>query len=279
MKNTDKKTIDSFGEEWSRFDQSSLNQSESSIIFNKYFSIFPFDKVSKQSEGFDMGCGTGRWANIIAPSVGRLNCIDPSNAIFVAKKNLKDHKNIYFYNNSANSSGIKEKSQDFGYSLGVLHHIPNTQAALNACVKLLKPGAPMLVYIYYSFDNRSKYYALIWKCSDYIRRLICFLPSKIKNILTDLIATLVYYPLARFSYLIEKIGIEVSNIPLSFYRNKSFYVMKTDSRDRFGTPLEKRFSKKEIYKMMHISGLENITFSNNEPFWCSIGYKKNDKNI
>ena len=34
--------------------------------------------------------------------------------------------------------------------------------------------------------------------------------------------------------------------------------MRTDSRDRFGTPLEKRFSKKDIYKMMKQSGLEKL---------------------
>ena len=54
--------------------------------------------------------------------------------------------------------------------------------------------------------------------------------------------------------------------------------MRTDARDRFGTPLEKRFSKKEIHKMMQISGLEKITFRKNAPFWTAIGYKKN-KNV
>ena len=39
--------------------------------------------------------------------------------------------------------------------LGALRHIPDTQATLNACVRLLKPGAPLfLVHLYYRFDNR-----------------------------------------------------------------------------------------------------------------------------
>jgi len=50
--------------------------------------------------------------------------------------------------------------------------------------------------------------------------------------------------------------------------------MKTDSLDRFGTRLEKRYTKKETHKMMEIAGLENITFSDNEPYWCAVGYKK-----
>ena len=59
-----------------------------------------------------------------------------------------------------------------------------------------------------------------------------------------------------------------------FYRSKSFYVMRTDSRDRFGTPLEKRFSKKEINEMMIDSGLEKIKFKDSLPFWTAIGFKK-----
>lgn len=40
------------------------------------------------------------------------------------------------------------------YFLGVLHHVPDTQAAIRSCVGLLKPGAPLLLYFYYAFDNR-----------------------------------------------------------------------------------------------------------------------------
>ena len=54
--------------------------------FNQYFNIFPWDKLREEAEGFDMGCGTGKWAQFVAPKVGTLNCIEPSHAIEVAKK-------------------------------------------------------------------------------------------------------------------------------------------------------------------------------------------------
>ena len=50
--------------------------------------------------------------------------------------------------------------------------------------------------------------------------------------------------------------------------------MRTDSRDRFGTPLEKRFSRDKIYEMMSKSGLKEIKFADKVPYWCVIGYKK-----
>ena len=73
----------------------------------------------------------------------------------------------------------------------------------------------------------------------------------------------------------EKIGIDPNNIPLNTYRNASFYTMRTDSLDRFGTKLEQRFTKSQIKKMLINGDLVNITFSNNSPYWCAVGYKKN----
>jgi hypothetical protein len=67
---------------------------------------------------------------------------------------------------------------------------------------------------------------------------------------------------------------DVSGIPLSFYRDRSFYTMRTDSRDRFGTPLEQRFSRDQIQEMMTSCGLRNIVFSTSEPYWCAVGIKK-----
>ena len=49
--------------------------------------------------------------------------------------------------------------------------------------------------------------------------------------------------------------------------------MRTDSLDRFGTPLEKRFSKKEIKDMMEKVDLLNVTFMEEEPYWVCLGYK------
>ena len=72
----------------------------------------------------------------------------------------------------------------------------------------------------------------------------------------------------------EYLGVDTTNIPLSQYRNYSFYVMETDALDRFGTKLEKRFTKNEIKEIMNASGLTSIEFRNNAPYWVAIGYKK-----
>ena len=129
QENIDHETVESFGEEWMHFNQTALNVEETKFLFDKYFKIFPWGKINSRSEGFDLGCGSGRWANMVAEKVGHLICIDPSyNALEVAKEALKKHDNISFIRSTIDNLEIEKSSQDFGYSLGVLHHIPDTES-------------------------------------------------------------------------------------------------------------------------------------------------------
>lgn len=273
-RNLDEVTVKSFGDEWSRFDQTMMSAIEASKIFEEYFSVFPWERLPNKAVGFDMGCGSGRWALLMAPRVGFLHCIDPSSALDVAKSALSSADNVSFHQASVDECPLPANSQDFGYSLGVLHHVPDTASAIRACVEMLKPGAPFLVYLYYAFDNRSRIFKFIWFCADLCRRVVCRLPATLKHLTTDIIAALVYFPLARLCLVLEKMGVAVRSIPLSYYRLHSFYTMRTDSRDRFGTPLEHRFTRKEIALMMDQAGLEDVMFSDQAPFWCAVGIKR-----
>lgn len=272
-RNVDQGTVDSFGDEWTRFDQSKLPEAESRAVFDRYFAIFPWASLPSDASGFDMGCGSGRWSRWVAPRVGRLHCIDPSSALEVAKKNLAGLSNVQFHRGGVDDQCLPRDSQDFGYSLGVLHHIPDTKRALQACVDMLKPGAPFQLYLYYAFDNRSAAFRMVWRASEFVRAMVSRLPPSPKRLAAEVIAAVVYFPLARSAAVLEKLGFGVSWIPLSFYRDKSFYTMRTDSRDRFGTPLEQRFSRAEIERMMVSCGLGEISFSEAEPYWCAVGRK------
>lgn len=74
--------------------------------------------------------------------------------------------------------------------------------------------------------------------------------------------------------MIEKLGGNVDALPLSAYRRRSFYMMRADALDRFGTRLERRYTASEIRSMMEQAGLDQIKFSDDMPYWCAIGFKK-----
>lgn len=272
--NVDHKTVEGFGDEWTRFDQSELLESERATIFEMYFGIFPWADLPPQSQGFDLGCGSGRWAQLVAPRVGHLHCIDPSVALEVARRNLAGQPNCSFHRATVDAIPLPDASMDFGYSLGVLHHVPDTEAGIKACAEKLKPGAPLLLYIYYAFDNRPWWFYPLWKLSYGVRGAVSRLPSALRYWVCQLLALVVYYPLARTALLLERLGVNVANFPLSAYRARTFYGMRSDALDRFGTRLEQRFTKAEITGMMQRSGLERIVFAPGVPFWTAVGYRR-----
>jgi len=274
--NIDHRTVASFGEEWSRFTQSEreLAAADRLAMFRSYFRVFPWHRLPEGSIGADIGCGSGRWAALVAPRVGQLYVVDPSpRALAVTRANLAQFANVTAIEAAANDLPFADASLDFAYCLGVLHHVPDTLGALRSIAAKLKPAAPLLVYIYYALDNRSAAYRLLWQISNLARAVLSRSPPPLQRKASSLIAYLIYWPLARLAALFDRFGMLPRNWPLSYYRRCSFYVMRTDAYDRFCTPLEKRFSRIQIEAMLTDCGFEDILVSPEMPFWCAVGLK------
>jgi SAM-dependent methyltransferase len=273
--NIDTETVADFGREWHRFDQSGVQPEEQTRLFQQYFAIFPWKNLPPNPTGFDAGCGSGRWAAMVARRVGWLHCVDASAAALeVARRNLGGQHNVVFHEASIAAMPIAAGSMDFGYSLGVLHHLPDPVAGLAECARKLKTGAPMLVYIYYALDNRPAWFRVLWRASDYFRRVVSKMPFRVKAAVADIAAASVYWPLARSARLAERLEFDIAKWPLGAYSERSFYTMRTDALDRFGTRLEHRMTRTEIKSMMEDAGLRDIHFSESLPYWCAVGYRE-----
>ncbi|PPQ32211.1 class I SAM-dependent methyltransferase [Rhodopila globiformis] len=272
VRNFDERTVRSFGAEWAHFDQGRLaHETKTEARFNEYFGIFPWSTLPAAAVGADVGCGSGRWAALVAPRVGQLHCLDASyEALDVARRNLAWAHNCTFHHASVDAMPVEPGSLDFCYSLGVLHHVPDPVAGIRSCVALLKPGAPLLLYLYYALDDRPGWYRAIWRGADLVRRIIARMPLRPKRLVTDVVALFAYWPLARFAALVELLGGNPANLPLNWYRDKTFYTMRTNALDRFGTPIEHRFTRHEIETMLREAGLTEIRFSDAQPFWCVV---------
>ena len=265
--NSDSLTIESFGNEWEKFNF--FSDDEIVNAGKQYFDIVSQSILNKDTIVLDAGCGSGRWSRYISPKVKLIEAIDPSKSIVHAKKNNFDLKNIRFTHAGIENIPFENESFDFIFSLGVLHHIPDTEEALSELFKKLKNGGSILLYLYYSLDNRRSFYKFLFKPINFLRKIISKLPKMIKFLACDLIAFFVYVPLKFISKLLKFFFRNnfYKNIPLYYYHDKSFNIIRNDSLDRFGTPLEKRFSKLEIKEMLIKVGAKNIVFSDFEPYW------------
>ncbi len=208
--NIDLQVARGFGREWSSFrqDEDHLSQQQRQAIFDDYFRIFPWHLLpAGGGVGIDVGCGSGRWSMLVAPRVEHLHLLDPSpEALAVAKQNLHSAKNVSYHCHSVANIPLPSRSLDFAFSLGVLHHVPDTQAAIAAIADKLKPNAPFLIYLYYALDNRPMWYRLLWRIADLVRFVVSRLPHPLRLAISQTIAVLVYWPLARLVRFLTEHG-------------------------------------------------------------------------
>lgn len=272
MKNADPRVINDFGKEWTRFNQVGID-SELFTTFKSYFSIFPLDRLTRDSVVADFGCGSGRWAKFVAPWVKTIYLVEPSrNALDIACMHLKDSTNVIPVCSTINDCEIDDESLDFAYCLGVLHHIPDTESAFANIASKIRSGGYLLVYIYYNFENRPLWFRYLWRVVDILRKIISRMPFRLKTLIADVLAALVYAPVVTIGGLLNKIGAVPQAFPLRDYIGKSFYTMRTDALDRFGTRIEKRYSRQDIKLLYEKNGFDisTLVISDTPPYWCAV---------
>jgi SAM-dependent methyltransferase len=270
--NLDQQVIDSFGHEWAAFDYS---ETETDEALNAQFSAYSSPIDLKQfnastSVAADFGAGSGRWTLRLLTNFSTIYALEPSDgASTVLKNKFADEPRVKILQETVGANSIPDESLDLAMSLGVLHHIPNTGLAIKDVASKIKSGGVFLCYLYYTLENKPLYYRGLFWTTNSLRWVISRLPYPIRRLIAQVIAALIYLPLARIAKVLASRGRKISNFPLHHYANMPFVMLQNDALDRFGTRLEQRFSKKEIIEMLRRAGfdLSTLKFSDVEPFW------------
>lgn len=103
----------------------------------------------------DIGCGSGRFADVCKDLNTTVLCLDYSSAIDAAQENLNS-ENILFIQGDALNLPIKDAVVDEAYSIGVLHHTPSPQTAVQQAHRVLKKGGRLSIRVY-GFGARGFY--------------------------------------------------------------------------------------------------------------------------
>jgi SAM-dependent methyltransferase len=250
----------SFGEEWQAYPEMLAEHEEE---FNQYFDLIDIDSLGTATV-CDLGCGSGRWSYHLRKRCRLMILVDFSDAIFVARRNLRDCENALFFMADLTNLPFQRPFADLVICLGVLHHLPVPALYM---VRRMKAFAPrVLVYLYYALDNRPAYFRPLLALVSGLRRLTSRIKgSTARQAFTLVVAVGVYVPLVFLGRCLNVIGLAKS-VPLyETYRGKSLRRIRQDVYDRFFTRIEQRVTKASIV------GLEDtfasVTVSPHLPYW------------
>ena len=94
----------------------------------------------------DLGCGTGRLAELAAPFVRQVIAVDNSEAMLqAAQSRLKRHSNVILVRGSLNKLPIPSQSADLAVLCMVLHYVPEPAIALAEIARVLSPDGTLVI--------------------------------------------------------------------------------------------------------------------------------------
>jgi len=177
------------------------------------FFLKQMDLKSKNLKGkslLDAGCGNGELTIALTDYRLLVTGMDMSKSVYRARKWADDlGVNINFLRGDVANPPFKDKSFDYVFSTGVIHHTPSTKKSFMALEKLVSPGGKMFVWIYLKFDlTRTNYSAkMIWKFKfyDFIRNFISKLPSPLQEMFCYFMLFLNIYKNVSIRELREKL--------------------------------------------------------------------------
>jgi len=250
----------SFGFQWHRYqktqldsDQDELRESERHFLMKT--ALRPEDLKGKLV--LDVGCGMGRFAEVATRWGARVVGVDLSAAAEVAAKNLAD-RNFTAFQADVFALPFAPESFDVIYSIGVLHHTPDCEAAVKALDKYLKPGGLLVVWLYSGYNKWYRF-------SDFWRRYTHKMkPETLHSVLK--VAVPFFYNLQHGLKRVPVIGPPASGLIHHVFpvnRQKDPEARMLDTFDWYSPKYQSKHTYEEVFKWYAAMGMEDMRVGEN----------------
>lgn len=247
-----RRTQASFGYEWTQFDDW---KASGSTNFQDYFTGLDLREL-RGARVLDAGCGMGRHARQLAAHCDRIVAVDFSQAIDAAARNVRGLANVSCVQADLTRVPVADDQFDFVYSMGVLHHLANTEEAVQVLVRKVRPGGRLRLYLYWKRGGLS---GRILSLVSAVRRVTTRLPFPILKSLCWMLSIALYAGVVLPYRALLARGIRApEGWPLFVYTKYPFTVLYNDQFDRFSAPLEKRYSEAEARALLESAGLRDV---------------------
>jgi ubiquinone/menaquinone biosynthesis C-methylase UbiE len=209
--------------------------------------VFPFDlNLIKDKKIIDVGIGSGRISNnLLKYEPSKLVAVEPSEAINIAKNNIKSDKVEYL--NIKGQDINFENEFDYAFALCVLHHIPEYRDVLERIKKSLKTNGKFVAWVY-SKEGMELYIFMLKN----LRRITSIMPDFMLRIFSQFLALLTY----PYGFLCKFFPLPLKKYFVTMFNKFSFKHKSYVIFDQFNPSFYKYFSKKELIEVLEESGFK-----------------------
>jgi 2-polyprenyl-3-methyl-5-hydroxy-6-metoxy-1,4-benzoquinol methylase len=247
------RTAQSFGYEWTRFPEMYAEWQQSFLDY-----MYPHDpEFFRGKRVLDAGCGNGRFAYYAAKYGAEVWAIDLGRAVEVARRNTEEAGSVQVVQADLHRPPFALESFDFIYSVGVLHHLPDPEAAFQNLLHYLKPQGEIQIYLYWRPEGQP------------VKRVLLSIITAARQVTTRLPHQAVYalaFPaaVAAFTFfvwpyrILKATGLKslAQKLPMKQYANLPFRVCVNDQLDRFSAPIENRYTRQDVADWLNRAQLE-----------------------
>jgi SAM-dependent methyltransferase len=141
---------DNFGMQWNHFAKTQLDShSGYAISAERFWKATNWTPAEmKNCWVLDVGCGSGRFAEVALSTGAQVVALDYSSAVDACYANLKHHPNLHVVQGDIYALPFAPETFSFVYSLGVLQHTPDVAKAFAALPPLVRRGGHLCVDYY-----------------------------------------------------------------------------------------------------------------------------------
>jgi SAM-dependent methyltransferase len=141
---------DNFGMQWNHFAKTQLDSySGHGISADRFWMATGWNAAEMDGRWvLDVGCGSGRFAEVALSSGAQVVALDYSSAVDACYKNLHHHPNLHVIQGDIYSLPFARNSFSFVYSLGVLQHTPDVAKAFASLPPIVREGGRLCVDYY-----------------------------------------------------------------------------------------------------------------------------------
>ncbi len=239
----------SFSLEWNRHRKTQLDDAtsrESEETFREKTGLTPEEAAGRLI--LDVGCGMGRFADVVSRWGGKVIGIDLSLAVEAAYANLGGRENVRILQADLFHLPLRPGTFDIVYSLGVLHHTPDCEKAFRQLVPFVRPGGRVCVWVYGTMGPWERFARLY-------RKLTVRMPKRLLHALCHL--AIPWYHVCRLPLVGDLLW---TVFPISRHPNPDWRVL--DTFDWYSPKYQSLHTFPEVYRWFRSEGLVDIALLN-----------------